>query len=235
MNYREDTINSLYTLIHEAGHSMHSYYSNRSQPYLYHDYTIFVAEVASTFNEILLSRYLLDLYKDKPDMQGYILNREIDNMRGTLFRQTMFAEFEMITHEKAEKNDPLTLETLTGIYSRLLKAYFGDTVAIDDALSLECLRIPHFYSPFYVYKYATGISAAVALSRQLLALGRPARDRYRRFLGLGGSMFPLEELRLAGVDMDRPEPVSDAIAYFEDLVNRLIAFSRRPGHGPMDR
>ena len=225
MNYRDDTINSLYTLIHEAGHSMHSYYSNRGQPYLYHDYTIFVAEVASTFNEILLSRYLLDLYKDKPDLQAYILNREIDNMRGTLFRQTMFAEFEMITHELAEKNDPLTLETLTGIYNGLLKAYFGDTVAIDDALALECLRIPHFYSPFYVYKYATGISAAVALSRQLLSQGRPARERYRRFLGLGGSMFPLEELRLAGVDMGRPGPISDAIGYFEGLVNRLIAIS----------
>ncbi len=230
MNYRDDTINSLYTLIHEAGHSMHSFYSVKSRPYMYHDYTIFVAEVASTFNEALLSEHLLSRYKDDSRMRAYILNREIDNIRGTLFRQTMFAEFERLTHELAEKNDPLTLETLTGVYRDLLKAYFGDAMVIDDVLVLECLRIPHFYSSFYVYKYATGISASLALASGLLSEGSEARDRYRKFLTLGGSMFPLEELQLAGVDMSRPEPVEEAIRHFAGLVDGLIAlWEAEPG------
>ncbi len=221
MNYRDDTINSLYTLIHEAGHSMHSYYSIAQQPYLYHDYTIFVAEVASTFNEVLLSRYLLDLHKNDPRMQAYILNREIDNIRGTLFRQTMFAEFEKLSHDLAEKNDPLTLETLTGIYRKLLNDYFGGSVVIDDALDLECLRIPHFYSPFYVYKYATGISAAIALAEKVITGGEPARERYRKFLTLGGSMFPLDELKEAGVDMTEPAAILGAIGHFKQLVEQF--------------
>ena len=223
MNYRDDTINSLYTLIHEAGHSMHSFYSAKSQPYMYHDYTIFVAEVASTFNEALLSEHLLLKYESDARMRAYILNREIDNIRGTLFRQTMFAEFEKLTHELAERNDPLTLETLTGVYRGLLKAYFGDSMVIDDVLSLECLRIPHFYSAFYVYKYATGISASLALASRLLSEGAGARKRYREFLTLGGSMYPLEELKVAGVDMSRPEPVEEAIRHFAGLVDGLIA------------
>ena len=182
MNYRDDTINSLYTLIHEAGHSMHSWYSNRSQPYAYHDYTIFVAEVASTFNEALLSAHLLKGYAGDPKMRAYILNREIDDIRGTLFRQTMFAEFEMLTHRIVEENGPLTLEAIRDIYRGLLTAYFGDSIVIDEELSLECLRIPHFYSPFYVYKYATGISASIALARKVMTEGLPAREAYLSFL-----------------------------------------------------
>ncbi|MCU0849556.1 MAG: oligoendopeptidase F [Spirochaetes bacterium] len=222
MNYREDNINSLYTLIHEAGHSMHSYYSKKNQPFVNADYTIFVAEVASTFNEVLLSRHLLDLYRDDPGMTAYILNREIDDIRGTLFRQTMFAEFEKIIHGIVEENGPLTLETLTGAYGSLLETYFGGSMVIDEVLKLECLRIPHFYSDFYVYKYATGISAAIALSEKLFSGGEPARKSYLGFLGLGGSMFPIDELVRAGVDMRTPAPVDNAIGHFSGLVDSLI-------------
>jgi oligoendopeptidase F len=202
---------------------MHSEYARRHQPYVDHQYTIFVAEVASTFNEVLLGEYLLEQYRDDPAMQAYIINREIDNIRATLFRQTMFAEFEKITHHMAEKHEPLTLETLTGAYRRLLEAYFGDTMVIDDALALECLRIPHFYHAFYVYKYATGISAAIALARRVLEEGQPARERYLSFLKLGGSKFPLDELRDAGVDMETPAPVEAAIAHFAEKVEQLKA------------
>lgn len=221
-NYRDDNINSLYTLIHEAGHSMHSWYSRQHQPYVYHDYTIFVAEVASTFNESLLSGYLLRKYADDPTMKAYILNREIDNIRATLFRQCMFAEFEKLSHLAVEENRPLTLEVMRDMYRELLKFYFGDSIVLDEELTLECLRIPHFYSAFYVYKYATGISAAIALSRKVLAEGAPARDAYLRFLSLGGSTYPLDELRTAGVDMSRPGPIEDAIAYFGSLVDQLM-------------
>ena len=221
MNYESENINSLYTLIHEAGHSMHSYYSKKNQPYVNADYTIFVAEVASTFNETLLSHYLLDKYRDNAKMTLYILNREIDNIRATLFRQTMFAEFEKRTHEIVERNEPLTLDVIRMEYFKLLNAYFGDTLVIDDELTLEALRIPHFYSAFYVYKYATGISAAIALADRVLNEGDAARDAYLGFLKLGGSMFPLDELKLAGVDMGSPEPVSAAIKHFSALVDRL--------------
>ena len=223
LNYEEKNINSLYTLIHEAGHSMHSHYSNQSQPYVYHDYTIFVAEVASTFNEDLLSRYLLDHYKDDPKMKIYILNREIDNIRATLFRQTMFAEFEKITHDIIEANRPLTLDVIKNRYRELLEIYFGDSMHIDDQLELECLRIPHFYSAFYVYKYATGVSAAIALAGDVIHNGPAAREAYLNFLKLGGSKFPLDELLDAGVDMRVPEPIEKAIAHFSELVDLLIA------------
>ena len=222
LNYEEKNMNSLYTLIHEAGHSMHSYFSNQAQPYVDHDYTIFVAEVASTFNEDLLSRYLLEYYKDDPRMRVYILNREIDNIRATLFRQTMFAEFEKITHNIVEANEPLTLEVIQNTYRDLLEHYFGDTIIIDSQLELECLRIPHFYSAFYVYKYATGVSAAIALAEKVVAEGKPARQDYLNFLKLGGSKFPLDELLDAGVDMRSPQPIEQAIAHFESLVDLLI-------------
>ncbi|MEJ2282726.1 MAG: oligoendopeptidase F [Desulfobacterales bacterium] len=227
LNYEENNINSLYTLIHEAGHSMHSYYSRKNQPYVDHEYTIFVAEVASTFNEDLLSRYLLAYYKDNPKMQAYILNREIDNIRATLFRQTMFAEFEKATHTAVEANEPLTLDVMTEIYHQLLETYFGDTLVIDPELSLECLRIPHFYSAFYVYKYATGISAAIALADKVVREGVTARQAYLDFLKLGGSQFPLEELLEAGVDMRSPEPVKRAINQFSALVDELVEIYRQ--------
>jgi oligoendopeptidase F len=223
LNYEEKNMNSLYTLIHEAGHSMHSYYSNQAQPYVDHDYTIFVAEVASTFNEDLLSRYLLEYYKDDPRMRVYILNREIDNIRATLFRQTMFAEFEKITHNIIEANQPLTLEVIQNTYRELLELYFGDTIIIDPHLELECLRIPHFYSAFYVYKYATGVSAAIALADKVVTQGKSAQQAYLDFLKLGGSKFPLDELLDAGVDMRSAEPIEQAIDHFENLVDLLIA------------
>ena len=221
MNYDAKNINSLYTLIHEAGHSMHSYLSCRHQPYVYHGYTIFVAEVASTFNEILLSAHLLERYRGDARMRAYLLNREIDNIRATLFRQTMFAEFELRVHEMAEAQAPLTLDALTGTYRSLLQTHFGDRLVLDDALALECLRIPHFYSAFYVYKYATGISAAIALATRVLEGEENAREQYLEFLKLGGSRYPLEELETAGVDMRSPQPVEEAIAHFGQRVEEL--------------
>jgi oligoendopeptidase F len=187
-----------------------------------HEYTIFVAEVASTFNEILLSRHLLHYYRDNPHMQAYVLTREIDNLRGTLFRQTMFAEFEKFTHATLETNRPLTLETIMGHYRELLSHYFGDTMRIDAELTLECLRIPHFYSAFYVYKYATGVSAAVAIADRVIRQGAPARNAYLDFLKLGGSRFPLDQLLEAGVDMRSPQPIRRAIDHFAGLVDQLI-------------
>ena len=221
LNYEENNINSLYTLIHEAGHSMHSYFSRRHQPYVDHDYTIFVAEVASTFNEDLLSRYLLELYKDDTQMTAYILNREIDNIRATLYRQTMFAEFEKNSHAVVEANEPLTLDVMTDIYRQLLETYFGNSLVLDPELSLECLRIPHFYSAFYVYKYATGVSAAIALADRVVNGGDQDRQAYLDFLKLGGSKFPLDELRDAGVDMGSPGPIQLAIDHFDHLVEQL--------------
>ncbi len=220
LNY-DNTINSLYTLIHESGHSMHSYFSRKYQPYVYHEYTIFVAEVASTLNEMLLSHYLLNKYQDNPLMQAYILNREIDEIRGTLFRQTMFAEFEFIIHTMAENNQPLTYQALTEAYAALLQKYFASTIVIDSELNMEYLRIPHFYSAFYVYKYATGIAAALSLAQMILSSDDGAK-KYMQFLGLGGSMFPLEELKIAGVDMESPDVIVNALHYFDNLVNTFI-------------
>ncbi|VFQ42539.1 oligoendopeptidase F [Desulfoluna butyratoxydans] len=223
LNHDANSINSLFTLAHEAGHSMHSHYSRTTQPYIYGDYTIFVAEVASTLNEALLGRYLLEKYKGDKKMETYIINREIDNIRGTLYRQTMFAEFEMRIHAMAADNQAITLETLTDLYGSLLADYFGDTLVIDEALKLECLRIPHFYSSFYVYKYATGISAALDIAGRIIKGEEGAVSRYMEFLTLGGSMFPVDELRVAGVDMTRPDPVNNTIAHFSGLVDRLKA------------
>jgi oligoendopeptidase F len=222
LNYEDRNINSVYTLIHEAGHSMHSHYSKVYQPYVDYEYTIFVAEVASTFNEDLLSRHLLNYYEDNPKMKAYILNREIDNIRATLIRQSMFAEFEMITHGMIEENKPLTLEVIRDQYRKLIEIYFGNTMIVDPELELECLRIPHFYSAFYVYKYATGVSAAIALADKVVQEGETARDAYLNFLKLGGSKFPLDELLEAGVDMGSPEPVKQALTHFEQLVDQLI-------------
>lgn len=220
MNYKEDNINSAYTLAHEAGHSMHSLFSRRNQPYLYSDYTIFVAEVASTFNESLLTKYFLAGDIDR-EMRIYLLCREIDNFRGTLYRQTMFAEFEHKVYNAAENNQPLTLEAFQEIYKGLLELYFGSGVVLDDCLSLECFRIPHFYFSFYVYKYATGISAAYALADRVLSGGNKELNDYLNFLKSGGSKYPIDLLKGAGVDMNSPEPVNTALSKFSALVDEL--------------
>ena len=220
MNYREDNINSVYTLAHEAGHSMHSWYSRKNQPYLYSDYTIFVAEVASTFNEALLTRHFLS-QDIAPDMRIYLICREIDNFRGTLYRQTMFAEFEHQVYKAMENNEPLTLEPFKKIYRGLLERYFGPAVVLEDCLSLECFRIPHFYCSFYVYKYATGISAAYALADRVLSGGETELNDYLGFLKSGGSKYPIDLLKFAGVDMLSPEPVITALAKFSTLVDEL--------------
>jgi len=220
MNYKEDVLDSVFTLAHEAGHSMHTYYSARTQPFQYYGYSIFVAEVASTFNEQLLNRYLLDRAKDRR-IRAYLIHREIDEIRGTIVRQTMFAEFEKILHAAAEAGEPLTVDRIRSEYRALLERYFGSQFALDDALSLEGLRIPHFYHAFYVYKYATGLAAAIALSRKVLEGGKAERDQYLRFLASGGSKYPLDLLRDAGVDMESPQPVATAMEHFSSLVEEL--------------
>src|SRR3954462_9333148 len=214
MNYKEDVFADLYTLAHEAGHSMHTWFAQKSQLFQDYDYPIFLAEVASTFNEELLTHYLLD-QTDDPKMRAYIINRQIDDIRGTLFRQTMFAEFEKIIHAIEERGDALTLDIFKQEYRSLLQVYFGSGVVLDPELDLECLRIPHFYNAFYVYKYATGISAAVALSERVLSGTPGAVDAYLGFLKSGGSKFPLETLQMAGVDMTTSAPVESTLRLFE--------------------
>ncbi|MFL6539989.1 MAG: oligoendopeptidase F [Chthoniobacterales bacterium] len=220
MNYKEDVFADVFTLAHEAGHSMHTWFSQKSQLFQDHHYPIFLAEVASTFNEELLTHFLLE-QTDDPKMCAYIINRQIDDLRGTLYRQTMFAEFEKVIHAIEESGEALTLDVFKSEYRKLLDAYFGDAVTIDPQLELEGLRIPHFYSAFYVYKYATGISAAVALSERVLAKQPAAVESYLAFLNSGGSKFPLETLRTAGVDMTTPEPVERTIALFERRLTEL--------------
>jgi oligoendopeptidase F len=213
-------LDHVFTLAHEAGHSMHTHLSARHQPYEYYNYTIFVAEVASTFNEQLLSRHMMDRAKNDK-ARAYLINREIDAIRGTIIRQTMFAEFEKISHALVEAGEPLTVEKLKDVYGKLLADYFGPEFTIDEQLKLECLRIPHFYSAFYVYKYATGLSAAIALSERVVNGRQSELDDYLSFLKGGCSKWPLELLQGAGVDMTRPEPVDTALSYFERLVDEL--------------
>jgi oligoendopeptidase F len=218
MNYKSDVFSDVFTLAHEAGHSMHTWYSKHAQSFQNYHYPIFLAEVASTFNEMLLTNHLLAETTD-PRMRAYLISRQIDDFRGTLYRQTMFAEFEKKVHAVEEAGDALTLETMQSIYRELLEAYFGPDFALDEALSLECLRIPHFYNAFYVYKYATGLSAAVALSQQVLQSGDASR--YIRFLKSGGVAFPIDTLRDAGVDMRTPAAVDSALALFAQRVDEL--------------
>jgi oligoendopeptidase F len=218
MNYKHDVFADVYTLAHEAGHSMHTWYAQRTQRYQDYHYPIFLAEVASTFNEELLTHHLLAQTSD-PRMRAYLINRQIDDIRGTIYRQTMFAEFEKLIHAMEEAGEPLTLESFRSKYRGLLNAYFGTEFAIDQELELECLRIPHFYSAFYVYKYATGLSAAVALSQQVLGGGDV--EKYLGFLRSGGAKMPLPTLADAGVDMSQPEPVAAALAVFTRRVAEL--------------
>jgi oligoendopeptidase F len=220
MNYKSDVFSDVYTLAHEAGHSMHTWFAQRSQPFQDYNYPIFLAEVASTFNEELLTHHLLEKTSDKM-MRAYIINRQIDDIRGTLFRQTMFAEFEKVIHAIEERGDALTLDVFKSEYRALLQTYFGSGVVLDPQLDLECLRIPHFYNAFYVYKYATGISAAVALSERVLAKQPGAVEAYLAFLQSGGAKFPLETLRLAGVDMTTPAPIESTLALFNRRLTEL--------------
>ncbi len=220
MNYKEDSVRDVFTLAHEGGHSMHSWYSARNNPFMQYSYTIFEAEVASTFNEELLFRYL-EKNADSKEMKLYLVNKRADDLLATLYRQTMFAEFEKITHELEEGGTPLTVEVLRGEYRKLLSKYFGPEMVLEDSSDLEGLRIPHFYRAFYVYKYATGISASLALAERVLSGGESEREDYFAFLKSGGSRFPIESLALAGVDMSSPQPVQSACRVFERLVEDL--------------
>lgn len=219
MNYN-DTIDSMYTLTHEMGHALHSYYSNKEQSFTYHSYPIFLAEVASTLNENLLTEYLLKTTEDK-GLKMAILNHFLEQFRGTVYRQTMFAEYEMLIHEKAEAGEPLNHETLSKLYRELNEKYYGPNMIIDPQIDIEWARIPHFYYNFYVYKYATGFSAATSLSRQILEEGQPAVDRYLKFLSAGGSDYPINILKEAGVDMTSPEPIIQALQTFAEKVDEL--------------
>ena len=220
MNYKEDVFSDIYTLAHETGHSMHSWFSQNSQLFQDYEYPIFLAEVASTFNEELLTHHLLQTTRD-PKMRAYIVNRQIDELRGTLFRQTMFTEFEKIVHVIEENGDALTLDVFKSEYHKLLESYFSENFVLDPELDLECLRIPHFYHAFYVYKYATGISAAVALSQRVLSGESGNVEAYLNFLRSGGSKFPLETLKAAGVDMATSAPIESTLRLFEQRIADL--------------
>jgi len=219
LNYN-DTLDNVFTLAHEMGHAIHSYYSDKEQPYIYAGYKIFVAEVASTCNEALLIDYMLKNTNDKKE-KAYLINHFLDKFKGTLYRQTMFAEFEMITHRMVENGESLTAENLCKIYHDLNALYYGDDVVIDPEIAMEWARIPHFYTAFYVYQYATGYSAAIALSRRILNEGKPAVDDYIRFLSSGSSNYPIELLKSAGVDMSTKEPVNQALKLFEELLDQM--------------
>ncbi len=221
LNY-QDTLYDVFTLAHEMGHSMHSYYTYRHQPYVYSEYTLFVAEVASTLNEELLTHYLLNSTDDR-GIRLAVLNNSLEQFRTTLYRQTMFAEFEKTAHELAEAGEALTADRLSQIHYDLNVRYHGPSVFVEDEIAIEWARIPHFYRHFYVYKYATGMSAAVALARQILDEGRPAVERYLRFLSRGGSDYSINLLRDAGVDMTSPEPVNRALQLFGERIAEMEA------------
>lgn len=221
LNYTKN-LDSVFTLIHEMGHSIHSYYSRTAQDYAYSDYKIFVAEVASTCNECLLMHDLLEKTTDK-EQRKYLLNHYLDSFKGTLFRQTMFAEFEKNAHDYCAQGKPLTAEALSQMYLELNQKYFGPDMEKDEEIAYEWMRIPHFYTPFYVYQYATGYSAAVALSAKILKEGKPAVDAYMSFLKGGESKDPIDLLKMAGVDMTTEKPVADALALFGELVAELEA------------
>jgi oligoendopeptidase F len=228
LNY-ENKVDDMFTLAHELGHAMHSYYSWNSQPYIYSDYSIFLAEVASTVNEALLMEYLLKNNSD-PAMKAFLINTWLEQFRTTLFRQTMFAEFEMTSHRMAEEGEPLTADSLNNVYRALNEKYYGDTVVLDDKLDLEWARIPHFYRAFYVYQYATGYSAAMAFANRILAGGDAAGGpadagnavgNYLAFLKSGSNDYSINILKKAGVDMSGPGPVKEALGTFEALLGEM--------------
>jgi oligoendopeptidase F len=216
----KDNLNSMFTLAHEMGHALHSYYSDNALKYRDAQYTIFLAEVASTTNEALLMDYLLKNAKD-PKQKMYLLTYYADQFRTTVFRQTMFAEFEKIVHERAESGESLTPQDLSDIYYELNVKYHGKGMQVDKEIGMEWARIPHFYNSFYVYKYATGFSAATSFSKQILEEGQPAVDRYLGFLKSGGSDYSINILKKAGVDMSSPEPIREAMSVFEDIISQM--------------
>ena len=215
-----DTVNNMFTLAHEMGHALHSFYSDENQPYIYAQYKIFVAEVASTLNEALLMQYMLKNTTDKTKKM-YLLNYYMEQFRTTVYRQTMFAEFEKIIHGKAEAGESLTADVLCQVYHDLNVKYYGPDMIVDELLDMEWSRIPHFYSSFYVYKYATGFSAATAIAHKITKEGQSAIDKYLQFLQSGGSDYPIELLKIAGVDMTTPDPINNALKVFEDLLNQM--------------
>lgn len=220
MNYKDDVLRDVFTLAHEGGHSMHSHYSAKSNPFMQYNYTIFEAEVASTFNEELLFRHYLSTEKDEKIRRYLVANRASDIL-ATLYRQTMFAEYEKTTHQLVESGTPLSLDVLRDEYQKLLEAYFGREMTFEETSNLEGLRIPHFYNAFYVYKYATGISAALALAEKVCSGGQKEKDDYFAFLKSGGSRYPIEALKVAGVDMSSTEPIVSAINQFAKLVDEM--------------
>lgn len=219
LNYT-NTLKDVFTIVHEMGHSMHSFYTRKTQPFAYGDHSIFTAEVASTVNESLLMQHLLEKETDA-EMRKYLINYYIEEFRTTLFRQTMFAEFEMLTHKEIENGGVLTAKWLCDVYDDLNKKYFGPALSEDEYIRYEWARIPHFYRGFYVYQYATGYSAATAISKRILTEGEPARKDYIEFLKSGSSDYPVELLKIAGVDMSSPEPIRMAMETFKDLVDEL--------------
>ena len=220
MNYNDENLRDMFTLAHEGGHSMHSWHSVRNNPFQHYNYAIFEAEVASTFNEQLLGAYLLKNTESK-EMKAFLIGNQIDDILATVYRQTMFAEYEHICHKMVEEGQPLTVDSLRSEYRKLLEKYFGPSVILEETSDLEGLRIPHFYRAFYVYKYATGLSASITLARKVMNGGNKEREDYTNFLKSGGSRFPLESLKLAGVDMSSPEPVKAALEHFAELVKEL--------------
>ncbi len=219
LNYKNQ-VNDVSTLIHEMGHSIHSYYSRNNQPYTYADYELFCAEVASTTNECLLIDYLIKNEKDKAK-RLYLINQQLEGIRTTVFRQTMFAEFEMIVHEKMEQGEALSSDDLCKIYHDLNVNYFGDTMVVDSEIDIEWARIPHFYRDFYVYQYVTGFAAANSFYEKILNEGEEAVEKYKGFLKAGCSDYPIEILKKAGVDMTTPKPLEDTINRFDELLAML--------------
>lgn len=219
LNY-QDTLNNTFTLAHEMGHALHTYYSNETQPFVYHAYPIFLAEVASTVNESLLIKHLLSITEEK-EKRMYLINHYMESFRTTLYRQTMFAEFERKSHDLVEKGQPVTSDVLNQIHFDLNKKYYGEDIVTDEFIKYEWSRIPHFFTPFYVYQYATGFSSAVAITERILKEGAPAVEDYKAFLKSGCSKYPLETLKGTGVDMTSAEPVRNALKVFEALLSEM--------------
>ena len=221
LNY-QDNLNNVFTLAHEMGHAMHSYYSNENQPYIYSQYKIFVAEVASTCNEILLMEYLLKNTTDKKE-RAYLLNHYIDSFKGTVFRQTQFAEFEMKSNAMVEAGESLNAQNLSDLYLEINKKYYGPDMISDKQISYEWAKIPHFYYNFYVYQYATGFTSAVAIAQAILNEGAPAVERYKKFLSGGCSDAPVELLKIAGVNLETPAPIQSALDVMDEILDEMEA------------